>query len=352
MTGRHRDPRTLRLTGLLSLGVAIVAAGAMLALKPSSPSPQTTVATEVPLPVQPATLSVDGGFQPLYFASETIAVGMVEDSAGSIRLLLRNGESLRELRRLPKAQSPEFAGFVADGDRIVWVELTQQQRGLWTLDNPSATPRLVAADIGDIALFDKSDDLVLHDGEVSWVAAAPGDKPTTEVRTVALTGGKVRVNPIEGAYSFTGWPWLTTVNMGDLTPIELRNVQTDERINVVVQPNELVSCSPKWCRSIIIGAGEANTLIELQRPDGKDRFRSASGSVAASTVDVAMLDRFDIYSRPGGQLLLFDIAAKRTILAATGVGIVVSRGHMLAWSTGDNETTVWHVLDLRRLLNP
>ncbi|WP_117208377.1 hypothetical protein [Allorhizocola rhizosphaerae] len=352
MTGKHRDPRTLRLTGVLALGVAIAAAGVLLGLKPSTPGPQTTAATEmVPLTVKPVAVS-GNGFQPLYFASEAVSLGTAESADGVVRLLLRTGEKVRELRRVPKEKTPEFAGFVAEGDRVAWVEITQDDRGLWTIDNASANPRLVTTDLGDIALFDKRDDLVLHDGEVSWVAAVAGEQPSTEVRTVSLGGGEVRINTIEGAYSFTGWPWLSTVNLGDNGPIELRNLQTDERVHVPVQTNELVSCSPTWCRSVIIGAGEANTIIELQRPTGKERFRSASGSVAASTVDVAMLDRFDIYSQPGGKLLLFDIETRRTTLVASGVGQVVSRGHMLSWSTGDNETTVWHVLDLRRLTNP
>jgi hypothetical protein len=32
---------------------------------------------------------------------------------------------------------------------------------------------------------------------------------------------------------------------------------------------------------------------------------------------------------------------------ATGVGVVVCRGGVLWWSTGDVDDTVWHALDLR-----
>jgi hypothetical protein len=73
--------------------------------------------------------------------------------------------------------------------------------------------------------------------------------------------------------------------------------------------------------------------------------------------DVALLDRFELLadaaSGDGGNgknLWLLDLKTGRQVLldnaapATTG-----SRGPFLWWSTGDNETMVWHILDLRQL---
>lgn len=361
MTGKHRDPRTLRLASVFSLAVALVAAAVMLTMKPTAPQGKDPGPTEVILAeaypdAKPVALARDG-YQPMYFVDEKRSVGTAITANGDVQLLLRDGQTQRELRKLPKAQVPEFAGFVAEGERIVWLELTlgtdkQTQSRIWAIDSMTAAPRMLTADTGDIALFDKRDDLVLHDGEVSWVAMAPTETPQTEIRTVSLAGGEVRVDKREGAFSFVGWPWLTTVNLGQSGPIELRNLLTDERNLVAVQPNELMACSPTWCRSVIIGDGQANTVIELLRPTGVGRFRSAFGSVAASMVDVAVLDRYEVYSYAGGRLVLFDIDEMRSIVIATGVGQVVCRGPMLWWSTGDNETLQWNALDMRRLATP
>jgi hypothetical protein len=37
------------------------------------------------------------------------------------------------------------------------------------------------------------------------------------------------------------------------------------------------------------------------------------------------------------------------LLEENAAGLVNTRGGFLWWSTGDNEATVWHVLDLRSL---
>jgi hypothetical protein len=139
------------------------------------------------------------------------------------------------------------------------------------------------------------------------------------------------------------------VNIGDDAPIELRNLETDERTVVRPKSSELMACSPDWCRALIVGTTAASTVIEVLKADGSLRLRTAAGSVAASTVDVAVLDRFEIYSYSGGKLVLFDLETRKPAVIAQAVTQVASRGPMLWWTTGDNETTAWHVLDLREL---
>jgi len=93
-----------------------------------------------------------------------------------------------------------------------------------------------------------------------------------------------------------------------------------------------------------------STVIELQKTNGGKRFRAASGKVAAALMDVALLDRFEVYSYSGGRLVVLDIERKRMIVVAkAGVTRVTGRGGTLCWATGDNEAIAWHALDLRTI---
>lgn len=337
---------------MLGLVAALVATALILATNPTVPAvtrnadgwlPEVTLAEAAP-GARPEKIELDT-YTPL-----GLGIGTQAAPDGAALLVMHGPEGTRQLRRLPKQRAAEFAGMVADGPRLVWLELTIGDRAttegrLWTMDSRSAEPRMITDDLGDVAVFDKRDDLVVHDGEVSWVAAGQGDRPQTEIRTVPLTGGRVRVEKRDGAWSLAGWPWLTTVNLGGNEPIELRNLVTGEVVTVPVRAGELKSCSPAWCRSIII-AEPASTVIELQKPDGSKQLRAAAGKVAASLADVALLDRFEVYSHAGGRLVMLDIERKRLIvLAEAGVKQVTSRGTTLSWSTG----AAWHVLDLKTI---
>jgi hypothetical protein len=127
-------------------------------------------------------------------------------------------------------------------------------------------------------------------------------------------------------------------------------------IDVDAAGTELVTCSPVWCRVLVL-AGSGPARIDLMRPDGADRRRVAGGEATASLIDVAVLDRFEVLSLSDAQrvatnsqrLLLYDVRRDRTIVVADWVGMVLCRGGVLWWSTGDNETTAWHTLDLRTL---
>lgn len=354
----------MRLSGVAALVVALAAAGLMLAAKPpvakptaagqAAPADELTLEKAYPGKV-PVTLTAK--VTPLFFLDEQRLLGTASAADGAIRLIFVTPKGERELRRLPKAQAAEFAGFAAQGERLVWLELTNAADGtarsqLWTIENETAAPRMLTADTGDVALFDKADDMVIHDGEVSWVAAARTDTPVTEIRTVSLNGGKVTVRTKEGAYSIANWPWLTSVNLGQDGPVELFNVDNLERTVVGVQPNELMACSAKWCRSVIIGSTAASTVIEMLKPDGSLRIRVASGNVAASTADIALLDRYEIYSYSNAKLTLYDLVDRRMITVAKNASQVASRGPMLWWSTGNNESVRWYALDLRTLAKP
>ncbi|GIH08720.1 hypothetical protein Rhe02_67870 [Rhizocola hellebori] len=354
---------TLRLTSLIALVVALIATGVMLVAKPVEHGPAASAAEVTlaqafpgakPKPVK-ATLADGTTVTPLFFVDTQRMLGTIRKPSGETQLVLRTPTGERVLRSLPNSQTPEFAGFAAFEGRVVWLELTMTTRGttetrLWTIDSDAAAPRMVTADTGDVALFDKRDDVVIHDGLVTWLAAARTDTPQTEVRTVSINGGQVKVDTRDSAYAFAAWPWLSKVNTSGMDgPTELLNLATGERKTVAPKGSELLACSPKWCRALVIGSTASSTIIEMARPDGSERLRTAAGSVAASTVDVALLDRYEIYSYAGGKLVLFDLQTRKSVVIALGVTQVMSRAPMLWWTTGDNETTAWHLLDLREL---
>ncbi|GAB4048818.1 TolB-like translocation protein [Catellatospora paridis] len=364
--GRHRHPATLPVTRAVALGAALTAAAVMLALSPQQPAPPRSAEPALTEAYPTATVRdtpgmlADGSvYSPLYFVSATASVGTAPSAGGDdVRLLLRDGGRERELRRTPKDSAAEFAGFTSDGTILAWVELSGDaggagRTGIWTARLDGGAPQLVTADTGAVMLFDKQGDLALHDGQLSWMADA-GKPGYSAIYTVPLAGGRPVVRELAGGYAISAWPWLVSEAVADAGAIELNNPQTAERILVGVQAGELMTCSATWCRSLIIGSTEASTVIELMRPDGSERLRTATGAVSSATTDVAVLDRFEVYTRTTQGLtttrvMLYDLKTRSPALVTANAGRVACRGGVLWWSTGDNETLLWHALDLRML---
>jgi hypothetical protein len=208
-----------------------------------------------------------------------------------------------------------------------------------------------------VVFYSSQYDLVIADGQLYWLAAARTATPVTEVRSVPLGGGPVTVRNVDGSYALSAWPWMVSAGTGQTGAVELRNLVDGRRVTVPAQPSELVSCSPAWCRVLVVSTVSGPARIDLMRPDGSDRRRVASGLVSAAIGDVAVLDRFEVLTLAGRdgsatsnqQLMLYDAPKKRTIQVANGVGTVLCRAGILWWSTGDNETLRWHALDLHAL---
>lgn len=353
-------------TRVLALSVALGAAGFMLALSPRQPPPprsaEPALAEAYPAAVvqdTPGTLADGSVYSPLYFLSATGSVGTALSPGGDdLRLLLRDGDVERELRRMPKDSAAEFAGFTSDGTIVAWVELSSDadgagRSGVWTARLDGGAPRLLTEDTGTVLLFDKQGDLALHDGQLSWMADV-GKPGISAIYTVPLAGGRPVVQEMTGGYAISTWPWLAGEAVADAGSIELNNPQTAERVLVGVQPGELMSCSATWCRSLVIGNTEASTVIELMRPDGSERVRTVTGAVSSAIADVAVLDRFEVYTRSTQGLtttrvMLYDLKTRTLSLVTANAGRIASRGGVLWWSTGDNETLTWHAVDLRAL---
>jgi hypothetical protein len=267
-----------------------------------------------------------------------------------VRLLVRDGSGgLRLLRQVPLDGNPQFEVVTATADRIVWTESTDRQPRvrIWTADRAGGPARLLTADTGDAIFYGNQYDLVVADGQVHW-AAAHGDRET-EIRSVALTGGPVRVRTEPGKWAMSAWPWLV-----DETEGRLRNMAANRDTTVVSSGPETVSCGPVWCRAMVMN-GDGLARIDLMHPDGSARRRIAGGGAQSAVTDVAVLDRFEVLAEPApdadvtgtATLLVYDLATGATVELASAVDGAFTGGGMLWWSTGDDDTITWHTLDLR-----
>jgi hypothetical protein len=369
-----------RRPALISLAVALLAAGAFLAGSPPHRVAPTPAAAAPPLPTlaeawpsahpaqAPGVLPDGAAFTPLLYLDPNTSIGSAPTpDRAAVRLMLRGAAGQpRELHRVAADQNPQFAGFATAGgpadDTVVWAESTADTAGhaetrIWKVNwRTAGKPTSLTADTGDAIFFNSQYDLVIAGGRVYWAAAARKEQVTTEVRSVALTGGKVAVRDVPGAYSLSAWPWLVSAGSGQAGPVDLVNLDDGRKVHVPAAQTELVTCSPAWCRVLVLSGSGGPARLDLMRSDGSDRRRMAGGQASSSTADVALLDRFEVLSQSGAgsatssqEVMLYDAARMKIVLVAKAVGMVFARGGIVSWSTGDNESLVWHALDLRTL---
>ena len=297
-------------------------------------------------------------YQPMLFLDARSSVGTAPTARGDQqRLLLRTPDGAdRELRRMPYAQSPQFTAFVADADVVVWAEMGSQGTAeLWTADLRTQAPaRLLTTATGNAIFTGSQYDLVITGGRVYWATEIDGAEPATQIRSVALTGGPVDVRNERGSWSLTAWPWLVDGRNDQLPSTRMRNLHTGAEIQVATSSTELATCSPSWCR-ILVRSGDDLAGIELMRPDGTGRRRIGGGAASSPVTDVAPLDRFAILAEPAAgtdttgeqRLLVYDLATGGTVDLGAGVTGAACRGGLLWWSTGTDDHTQWHSVDLR-----
>jgi hypothetical protein len=176
----------------------------------------------------------------------------------------------------------------------------------------------------------------------------------SEIRSVSVQGGHIRARPLDRLFGLTAWPWATTSTSGEPGEAYLVNLSTGEQRVAPAGPEEFLACSPAWCRVTTLVDDGQDVEYAIRRWDGSDE-RPLTGAPISS--DVALLDRFDLLGstaddgpRSYQRLSLYDIANNRTVVVADATtGTVGTRGGFLWWSTGDNETRQWRVLDLRQL---
>jgi len=355
MTGGRRGVAVAALVVALAAGGTLIARGPGGGGGPQRPPGRLSAAAAWPrapiVTVDPA--MPDGPlFTPALFLDTTTAIGTAPTPSGAqVRLVLRSGDAApRELRRVPLDDNPQFEAFAVAGDDIVWAESGDGHPvRIWQARRTGGAARLLTSDTGEAVFNGTQYDLVVADGRVHWAAAGRAGGKTTEIRSVALAGGPVAVRTEPGQWSQTAWPWLA-----DDTENRLRNTATGRDAEIATAGPNQVTCSPVWCRVMVL-SGDGLARIDLMHPDGSARRRIAGGGAQAAVNDVAVLDRFEILAEPGpdtdltgtAALLVYDIATGNTVVVAAAADGAFSRGGMLWWSTGDDDTIAWHALDLR-----
>ncbi|GIF38972.1 hypothetical protein [Actinoplanes xinjiangensis] len=357
--------RTVRRRDLAAVAVALGAVGALvLTGSPFEPEPAAAPATAGPASAaavwpdaERATLA-DLPLRPLLFLDTTTVVGVSTSNDNRfLRLLLRGTDgTVRELRRLDAAANPRFQNVTAAGDDVVWTEFTDAgPPQIWAAAPAGRGPaRRLTGDVGNAVFHGSEYDLVHHAGRVYWTAGAADDPATTEVRSVALTGGRVQVTREKGEWTTAPWPWLDDGASGGTGATLLRNMSTGREITVPTAGAEFAACSPSWCRVIVLD-GDEPARIDLMRPDGSERRRIADGEVRAAVPDVAILDRFEILADLGpasgstgtAGLLVHDISTGTTVELDAAANDAQSRNGLVWWFGTDGGSTRWFVLDLR-----
>ncbi|WP_199512036.1 hypothetical protein [Nucisporomicrobium flavum] len=346
----------------LGLAAALAAAALLLAVPPaaqgrrSGPTPAALAWPGAQKDALAATLADGTAYEPGAFLDAHTSIGTAPSRDGKLMRLLRRGPdgSVRQLRALPAAAHPSFQGITVTGDLLAWFERTDGDRlELWAADLRAGRPaHRVTADTGQARFYRSESDLVAADGRLRWVAAGAGG--TTEVRSAAVAGGPVEVRPVPGTWRLLAWPWMADGVAESAGAGTLRNLVTGQDVAVTRTRKGATSCSPSWCQVVSLD-GDGYSRIELMRPGGGDRRVVAGGTAATEIVDVAPLDRFEVFVQVGrtaeltgnAELLAYEIATRRTVQISPDAGQIGYRGGVLWWSTGNQETFVRHSLDLR-----
>jgi hypothetical protein len=310
----------------------------------------------------PAVLPDGSTYAPTAILAPGTSIG-VATSADTLHasLVLLTGTTPRTLQTHDVADGGSFDGVTVTTDRIFWMHTLSDAQGharvtLWSAARSGGPAREVTADVGEPLFYGSAYDVQLAGGRLYWTAARPGHADQTELRSIAAGGGPVQVRVLAGPWAPTVWPWLVTAPNAVGAAMRLSDVDTGAAVDVRIPAGRQVTCSPTWCRTIP-GNVTQGTETDLVRPDGTDARRIGDGAAIAVASDVALLDRFEVLAATVSsnaattvsRLSLYDIAHRRSVLvdpASTNAG---ARGDYLWWSTGDNETLVWHALDLRTL---
>jgi hypothetical protein len=367
---RIRDGVRRGRVGLVTLLVALFAAGWLLA-RPQPPTRSSepagadgpagaTLAGRWPdarVGRASGTLIDGQAYTPMAYLELDVSIGTapaVDD--GTTRLLVRDGQTVRELARIPTDVSLVMAVTRA-GDDLVWLTATRAPGGPATLHAAAlrgATPaRQLTGDLGAVVHTGSRYDLAVADGRVHW-AALPAGEPTTELRSVPIQGGTVEVRRIDGRYTLSAWPWLVSAAATGNPPIELRNPATGSRIVVPRGRGEGMTCTPALCRFQTPGPPGWPSRTELMRPDGTRRILVAAGATTPVLGEIGLADRFELLTQPSGgsqsrRLILYDIRTNRSTVLVDPLLRLGARDGFVWWSTTDAGQVTWSALDLRTL---
>ncbi|MEV4639835.1 hypothetical protein AB0J80_21060 [Actinoplanes sp. NPDC049548] len=345
----------------MGLVAALAAGGLLLAVPPAAqgrrtgPSPAAVAWPAAQRATIPAALPDGTAYEPGVFADASTSAGTAPSRDGKLaRLVVRAADgSVRQLRALPSSRNPSFQSLTVAGDQLIWFERTDSGLEVWagSLRGSGAAHR-ITADTGQARFYRSEHDLVVADGALHWVASGPAG--VTEVRSVAVGGGPVGVRAVPGTWRLLAWPWMVDGVADTRGARTLHNLATGGDVAIARPRKGATDCSPAWCRTVSLD-DDGGSRIDLMRPDGSERREIAGDTATTELVDVAPLDRFEVFVRVSAaseltgnaQLLAYETATRRTVEISPDAGSVAYRNGVLWWSTGNQETFVRHSLDLR-----
>jgi hypothetical protein len=352
--------------GLAVLGVVIALPATRPAAAPAGPAGPATLAEAWPSarPVTLlATLPTGDIYTPLLVLDATTSLGMTSrpGAQNSVLVLLTDPARPRPLQILSPSTGDTVEAVAATPDRVFWLRSVDgsgggpEQASIWTARRDGGPAQPLTTTAGPATTSSSQFDLQIADGRLYWTAIPPGPVPTTELRSIALSGGPVRVQSFPGSYGLTTWPWLTTTLGGIGGVNELRNAVTGQRVPVVTGPADQPTCTPTRCR--VQTSTPGGTRVTYRRPDGSGARLVPPDAGTPATAEVALLDRFAVLTAPTSsdvnsalqRLVVDDVTADRWVTVEVGVTRVGGYGSWLWWSTGDQETLTWHLLDLSTL---
>jgi hypothetical protein len=344
---------------LIALAAALAVGGWLLASRPAQHAvpPQKQPAAAQTFAIKPgvATAKLPDGaaYTPMFYSDATTSVGTAVTPDGTAdRLVLRMPGGDRELRRIEQNRFTQFLAFTTADGMLYWAESSATPSGpyetrMWRAPSDgSAAAASLTADTGAAVFFDSEFDLVVAEGRLHWIAAPPDDAPRTELRSVAVTGGAVTVQPFEGRFRHTAWPWLESVDSQG--PLLLADPRTGARRTVTRSAAESVVCTPVWCRSMV-PTGTGSNLFDVMHPDGTAR-RRVPGDLTAVSVDAAIGGRYELFTDvldDQVRLLAYDLDTGDQRVLATDVGVVTARAGMVWWSDRPQDPSEWRSADLR-----
>jgi hypothetical protein len=348
-------PAPLRRPPTASAGPAATPSGPA-ALTLTSAWPSATVFS------LPATFADGSTYLPQTLLGPTTSIGLATsaDAQRSSLVVAGPGGQPRVLDSALVNDGASFDAITLTVGAIYWMRTVNDADGhaevsLWTAGRSGGPSHRLTADVGAPLFAGSAYDMQIVRDRLYWLAGA-GTEATTELRSIPLSGGRVTVRSLPGAWTMAAWPWVVTAPGATGSPVELFDIDTGARVPVHAPGNKMVTCSPAWCR-LIAGNATQTSATDLVHPDGSDLRQIGDQNAVAFASDVALRQRFEplmtaltsANSTTVSRLDLYDIAHRRTVLIEPAATNAAAKGDYLWWSTGDNETLAWHALDLRSL---
>ena len=311
--------------------------------------------------VLPRMLPDGSGYEPRMVVDAGTSLGLHTSADGTRADLVVFTASTPDRPRLLMAGGTGVVidALTATADRVYWLASQPDADGvarptLWAADLDGGDPVALTADTGAVVASSSQYDLQVAEGRVIWVAYAGVSPVTTQLRTIAERGGPVSVTDLAGRYTPTAWPWLVA-DPGQIgAPWQLMNASTGQRQTITAAREERITCSPVWCR--VVSYDQPTETVTLVRPDGTGRRRITADGSEPATMDVALLDRFEVLAASlGGSgsttvetLTLADLRTGRLVRIAV-VTSRAARDGWLWWAAGDESDQRWYLLDLTTL---